>query len=104
MTTNGTNKKTMYEEHGSLQGYRKTFATIRHHSKILLRGLARTVYGTAVAGLVGLSVYGFVMIPSEGGYTAVCEFVVASITLGMAVGAMYAFGGCRKKHGRYAAK
>lgn len=104
MAMNGTSKNPMYEERGSSQGCRKTFATIRHHSKILLRGLARTVYGTAVAGLVGLSVYGFMMIPSEGGYTAVCEFVVASLTFGMACGAMYAFGGCRKKHGRYAAK
>lgn len=84
--------------------FKKTMGRMIHHGKILLRGLAKTVYGTAVAGLVGLSVYGFVMIPSEGGYTAVCEFVVASLTMGMACGAMYAFGGCRKKHGRYAAK
>lgn len=74
-----------------------------YHSKILLRGLAKTLYGTVVTGLVALAVYGFVMIPTEGGYTAVCEFVVASLTLGMAVGAMYAFGGRCRKQGRYAA-
>ena len=81
----------------------KGIGRVVYHSKILLRGLAKTLYGTMVAGLVGLSVYGFVMIPTEGGYTAVCEFVVASLTLGMAVGAMYAFGGRRRKQGRYAA-
>lgn len=74
-----------------------------YHSKVLLRGLAKTLYGTSVAGLVGLAVYGFVMIPSEGGYTAVCEFVVASITLGIAISAMYSFGGRGRKKGRYAA-
>lgn len=83
--------------------FKKAIGRVAYHSKILLRGLVKTVYGTAVAGLVGLSVYGFVMIPSEGGYTAVCEFVVASLTLGMACGAMYAFGGRRRKQGRYAA-
>lgn len=81
----------------------KAIGRVVYHSKILLRGLAKTLYGTMVAGLVGLSVYGFVMIPTEGGYTAVCEFVVASLTLGMAVGAMYAFGGRCRKQGRYAA-
>lgn len=84
------------------QRFRKMAGRVLFHSKILLRGLVKTLYGTSVSGLVGLAVYGFVMIPTEGGYTAVCEFVVASITLGIAVGAMYAFGGRRRKQGRYA--
>ncbi len=92
----------MSEECKQSLNIREAIAGAVRHGKILLRGLAKTLYGTMVAGLVGLSVYGFVMIPSEGGYTAVCEFVVASITLGMAVGAMYAFGGRRRKQGRYA--
>lgn len=83
--------------------FRKAVSRLAYHGKILLRGVAKTLYGTMVAGLVGLSVYGFVMIPTEGGYTAVCEFVVASLTLGMAIGAMYAFGGRCRKQGRYAA-
>lgn len=81
----------------------KGIGRVVYHSKILLRGLAKTLYGTVVTGLVALAVYGFVMIPTEGGYTAVCEFVVASLTLGMAVGAMYAFGSRCRKQGRYAA-
>lgn len=82
---------------------RKAVSRAVYHSKILLRGLAKTLYGTSVSGLVGLAVYGFVMIPTEGGYAAVCEFVVASITLGIAISAMYSFGGRGRKKGRYAA-
>lgn len=93
----------MSEEYKQSLNIREVITGVIRHGRILLRGLAKTLYGTSVAGLVGLSVYGFVMIPSEGGYTAVCEFVVASITLGMALGAMYAFGGRRRKQGRYAA-
>lgn len=81
---------------------KKTMGRLIYHSKILLRGLAKTLYGTMVAGLVALSIYGFAMIPSEGGYTAVCEFVVASLTLGMSCCAMYAFGGRHRKQNRYA--
>ena len=93
----------MSKEYKQSLNIKKAIGRVAYHGKILLRGLAKTIYGTAVAGLFGLSVYGFVMIPSEGGYTAVCEFVVASLTLGMAVGAMYVFGGRRRKQGRYAA-
>lgn len=85
---------------------KKTVGVVVHHGKILLRGLVKTLYGTAVSGLAGLAVYGFVMIPSEGGYAAVCEFMVAALTLGMAMGAMYAFGGRKQKKnvGRYTAR
>lgn len=85
---------------------RKAVGMIIHHGKILLRGLAKTLYGTAVSGLAGLAVYGFVMIPTEGGYVAVCEFIVAALTLGIAVRAMYVFGGRKRKGnvGRYTAR
>lgn len=70
------------------------------HGLILIRGMLKSLYGTLVAGLAALSVYGFVSIPSEGGYTAVCEFIVAAMTLGIAFWAMYAFGGRKQKRGR----
>lgn len=70
------------------------------HGLILFRGMLKSIYGTLVAVLTGLSVYGFVSIPSEGGYAAVCEFIVAALTLGMAFWAMYAFGGRKQKRGR----
>lgn len=74
------------------------------HGKTLLRGFAKSLYGTAVAGLIGLAVYGFASIPAEGGYTAVCDFIGAAASLAVALTAMYAFGGKKqpKKVGRYA--
>lgn len=73
------------------------------HGRILLKGFARTVFGSAVAGLIGLSVYGFMIIPSEGGYVAVCEFIAAMATLVVGLTCMYAFGG-KKKSGRYVSR
>ena len=73
--------------------------------KTLLRGLAKSLYGSAVVGLIGLAIYGFTSIPAEGGYTAVCDFIGAAVSLAVALSAMYAFGGRRQKKsvGRYAA-
>lgn len=74
---------------------------IAYHVKVLVRGFGRVVYGTAVAGLLGLAVYGFLMIPDEGGYVAVCEFIAAMATLVVALNGMYACGARRKKNGRF---
>lgn len=68
-----------------------------HHGGILLKGCMRMLYGTATAGLVALAVYGFVMIPSEGGYVAVCDFIGSAVTMVVALGGMYAQGGGRKR-------
>lgn len=65
---------------------------IRRHAKILFRGFMKVLYGAAVAGLVAVSVYGYSVIPSEGGYVAVAEFIVSSATMGVALCSMYAFG------------
>ena len=69
---------------------------LAYHGKVMLRGAAKTLYGAAVAALVGLAGYGFATIPAEGGYAAVCEFMVALLTLSVAFGGMYTFG--RRKH------
>ena len=74
---------------------------IAYHSKIILRGLAKVLYGAAVAGLIGLSVYGFTAIPSEGGYVAVCDFIAAMATLVVALNGAYAFGARRTKKGKF---
>ena len=78
--------------------------SIGYHCKIFLRGFVKVAYGAAVAGLLGLSVYGFFSIPSEGGYVAVCEFMAAMATLVVALTCMYAFGGRQKKSGRYVSR
>ena len=81
--------------------FKEVMQLIGFHGAILLMGFAKVLYGAAVAGLVGLAVYGFAAIPSEGGYVAVCEFIAAIVTLVVALSCMYAFGGKKKKH-RYA--
>ena len=67
-----------------------------YHGQILCKGFARTLYGASVAGLMGLAVYGFVMVPTEGGYIAVCDFIGAIATMIIALAGMYVMGGNKK--------
>lgn len=67
------------------------------HGRILWKGFLRVLYGGATAGLIGFAVYGFAMIPSEGGYAAVCEFVGAIATMVVAITCMYHQGQTKKK-------
>lgn len=78
--------------------FKSAAGIIWHHTKILMRGFKRVLCGTATAGLIGLAVYGFVMIPGEGGYIAVCDFLASSVTLGMAMLCAYQQG-CNRKRG-----
>lgn len=64
--------------------------------KILWRGFTRMIVGTAVAGAMVLSIYGYAMIPTEGGYTAVSEFLIATALMVTALVCMYAMGGKAK--------
>lgn len=63
------------------------------------KGFVRSLWGTAVTGGIGLAVYGYAAIPGEGGYVAVCEFLIATIFVGIALGCMYIMGGTCKKGG-----
>ena len=74
--------------------------SIGYHCKIFLRGFVKVAYGAAVAGLLGLAVYGFAEIPFEDGYVAVCDFIAAIATLSVALTCTYAFG--KKEKCRYA--
>ena len=65
------------------------------HCLILLRGFAKVLYGTVTAALVAMAVYGLTMIPSEGGYAAVSDFLSAAICIVMALALMYSFG-CKR--------
>ena len=67
------------------------------HVRILIRGLWRTLYGALIAGLIGISVYGFIAIGSEAGYVAVFDFIATCATLTVAVSNMYMLGMGRKK-------
>lgn len=74
---------------------------VGYHGKVFIRGLVRTIYGAATSGLIGLAVYGLMMIPKEGGYTAVCEFVGALATICLAGSCIYANGGGKRRKGGF---
>ena len=70
------------------------------HAKVFFKGFSRVLFGALTAGLYGMAIYGFSMIPAEGGYTAVCDFVAAVATTVVALSCTYAMGGAKptKKH------
>lgn len=74
---------------------------IIRHGKILFRGFTRMLYGTLTAGAFAMAIYGFSMIPSEGGYIAVCDFIGAIATMGVAFTCMYHQGGGKRKRGGF---
>lgn len=80
-----------------MKRFSKATTPIKQYMKILLRGFLKTMYGTLTTAFFAGAVYIFTLIPSEGGYTAVCTFMVATLMLLMACRAMYAFGYRRGK-------
>lgn len=69
---------------------------VKSHGGILLKGLARTIYGTVVSLAIGLSVYGFIMTESEAGYIAVSDFVGSCGLLAIALFNVYVMGGSKR--------
>lgn len=76
---------------------KRVLGWVGHQIRILGRGFARMLYGAATAGLIGLAVWGLARIPSEGGYSAVCDFILAIATMAVALCGMYTMGGGKKK-------
>lgn len=77
--------------------FKKVLSIVKFHATVMARGFARTLYGAAVAGLILIAGYGFVVIQSETGYAAVCDFVAAIATAVVALSNMYFIG--QKKRG-----
>ena len=75
--------------------------TICYHGKILWRGFKRMLYGAATAGLFGIAIYGFIVIPKEVGYIAVCDCVGAIATMLTALACLYHQGCGKKRKGGY---
>lgn len=75
----------------------RTAKTFARHGKILIRGFAKMIYGALAASLIAMACHCFAMIPSEGGYVAVLDFVGAVVTLAVALFAVYVMGAGRKK-------
>lgn len=67
------------------------------HGRVLAKGLVKALCGAAASGLGWLGVHGYAMIPTEGGYTAVCDFIASTAMVIVAILGMYLMGGrCRK--------
>lgn len=81
--------------------FKRVLAKVIFHASILFRGLCKAVYGAAITGLVVFSVYGFVAVSGEAGWTAVCNFIASCATLIVALANMYWVGRNKKgvKHG-----
>lgn len=75
---------------------RKVMAIGWFHIRTFLRGFVRTLGSALVTGAAAGSVYGFTLINSETGYTAVGEFVASCALLVIALVGVYAAG----QHGR----
>ena len=75
----------------------KSFAKIMgRHIGVLVKGFVRMLFGTATAGLIGFAVWGFSMIPAQGGYAAVFDFILAVATLLVAMYGLYVMGASKK--------
>jgi hypothetical protein len=83
------------------ENFKRIMAKVVFHASVLLRGLCKSLHGAAVTGLIVLSVYGFVSVSSESGWTAVCDFIASCATLVVALGNVYLMGSRKKaaKHG-----
>lgn len=68
----------------------------KFHALVMVRGLARTLCGAFITGMIALAIYGFVLIKSEGGYAAVFDFVAAIAVLMIALCNMYLLGSKRR--------
>ena len=76
--------------------FEKYIKLAKFHTEIVLRGLARTLHGAFITGLIAFAVYGFVLISKEEGYAAVFDFVAAIAVLVVALCNVYLLGSKRK--------
>lgn len=72
--------------------FQNAMITARFHASILLNGIARTLYGSLIAVLFGVSFYGFVNLANENGYLAVVDFIASIATFAIAVMNVYCIG------------
>lgn len=77
--------------------YKKMSREVGHHVLILFKGFFKMLYGAAMAGMIAAGVHGFVVVSTEGGYAAVCDFLVSICLIGLALVGTYLMGGHGKK-------
>ena len=89
---------TCYVKRHVSQKIRKYLHEALFHAKVLFSGFKRMMYGAATAGAFAIAGYGFYVIPTEGGYGAVQDFVTSCMTLVVAFICLYAQGKPGNKH------
>jgi hypothetical protein len=80
-----------------MKNFKRVVNTVKVHGKCLLKGFGRMAFGAATAGMIALAVYGFVMVTTETGWTAVSDFVASTALMLVALSCTYAMGGHAKK-------
>lgn len=70
----------------------EVWGTFKRYSITLCKGLYRSFCGTLTTALLVLAVYGFIMVPTEGGWAAVACFVISAIALAMFCVCTYGMG------------
>ena len=80
-----------------MKDFKRMVNAVKAHVRCLLNGFGRMVFGAATAGLIAISIYGFVMVTTETGWTAVSDFVASSASMVVALSCTYAMGGHIKK-------
>lgn len=67
------------------------------HGMILLKGFIKMLCGTILTAVIAVGIYGFTVVPAEGGYAAVGDFLISTCATLAAMGGMYLMGGTGKK-------
>ena len=70
---------------------------IAYHARVLGTGFVRMLVGAITAGFIAAAVYGFAIVPKEGGYAAVGDFLLSIFCLVVAFAGVYIMGGSKKK-------
>ena len=71
-------------------------ARVKFHVKVLWRGFCRTIYGSAIAGLIAMAVCLFFSVGKGNGWMAVFKFSVACVLLVEGLRQMYLIGNNKK--------
>lgn len=77
--------------------YKRMSRMIGFHVRILTKGFIKMLWGAVMATAIGFAIYGYTIVPSEGGYAAVNDFLLSTVTLAIALIGMYVMGGNGKK-------
>ena len=56
---------------------RKAWNTFKFHARIVCKGFYRVLCGASIAVLLAASVYGFIVVSTENGWTAVSDFILS---------------------------